>query len=108
MKKIATLSVILLMLVVTLPNNITAYENDKNTFKIVDKNNVISSQYNNFDSINYTYIPTDKIFGKEWIVGFVKVNSTGKGGHLIWPLKILKLDLPIPTIQYQEPWDFRR
>ena len=33
-------------------------------------------------------------------VGLIKVESWGKGLHVIWPLKIIKINAPIPTPQY--------
>lgn len=40
-------------------------------------------------------------------LGWVKFESVGKGFHLIIPLKIIKINAPIPTIQYPNFFPFK-
>lgn len=100
MKKIATLGVILSLIIVIIPVNTYATQNNLTGSKSNETNIEMSPSFDDLSLNDLEYFLSGNTSGKDWEAGFVKVNSTGKGFHLIWPIKILKLDLPIPTIQY--------
>lgn len=100
MKKIAALGVILSLTLVIIPVNTYATQNNLTGLKSNENNIKMSLSFDDLSLNDLEYFLSGNTSGKDWEAGFVKVNSTGKGFHLIWPIKILKLDLPIPTIQY--------
>jgi len=100
MKKIATLGVILSLTLVIIPVNTYATQNNLTGLKSNENNIEMSPSFDDLSLNDLEYFLGGNTSGKDWEAGFVEVNSTGKGFHLIWPIKILKLDLPIPTIQY--------
>jgi hypothetical protein len=102
-KKLFAISIVLLMITVIIPLN-TLGEHSKIDLMSSLKDNKVSSN-----------IITQKIFerriwnfsdGSRFYPGLARINSTGKGFHLLIPLRLLKINLPIPTIQYFNifPW----
>ena len=81
--------------------NITHIENNHNETGIIDKNKSIKNNYTSENS--FYYKDTEINFFSNW----AKIHSTGMGFHVIYALKVLKINAPIPTIQYHNFFPFR-
>jgi len=69
-------------------------------------NTIIENIYENSKTNN----SQDFIYSMDKInfeIGWIKINSTGKGFHAIIPLRVFRINAPIPTIQYHNFFSFR-
>lgn len=111
-KKAIIIGMVTLMLVMTTHLNVLSEQikkddsilsSNENMDVLAEKDNSVNEDANTDDLHRSVFSNSDITFRSGWI----KVNSTGKGLHLIIPLKLLKINAPIPTIQYHNFFPFK-
>ena len=108
-KKIILVGIITLMLVSTTPVYALGTQINNNITNLSTKTVISLVDEENKGSVNTNDADTSKLSNADvnWRTGWIKVNSTGKGLVLIVPLKLLRINVPIPTIQYAQFLPFR-
>ena len=119
-KKLIITLLIVFMLIVTIPTNVISIKNSNGFNLSSSKSNINDKEKNNSNSENSFYellrgssdykskiIRSTDFLRINSTMHWIKVNSSGKGFHLIIPVRLLKLNLPIPTIQYYNFFPFK-
>lgn len=112
-KKAIIIGMVTLMLVMTTHLNVLGDQIKKDDSILSSNENVeveraekdnYENEDSNLDDLHSSVVANSDIYSQ---FGWIKVNSTGKGLHLIVPLKLLRINLPIPTLQYHNFFPFK-